>query len=424
LVIKKEKGIDDIFKHGLEDPVNEPAFRESDWDNFDNMLDKKKRGGRVFWLPILSSAAALLLVFFGWWMFKPKNGNTTQNTQQAAASKPVVKDTVKAAQQQIAATGQPNANTTNVKPANSSAIEKTTTQPTSAQPQYLAGTNKANVQAPSTGKKQSFDTPAINNNPAAAVDTARPYLAMTAVSTDAVDITPVSGPDVPVAGQPKTGINAVVIAAPKQLSKPKTSVALRPQYALTVLAASEVSGVGSFQSTSAGTNVGLLFTVGLNKFSASTGANYSSKPYSLPFSAYHTAYQFKINPQTVSADCRVLDIPINVGYQLYNKSSNKISVGTGISSYIMLHESYSYDYGDAGYPGPASYAVKGKGKYFLSIMNLQASYERKVNSNFGLSLTPYLKLPLSDIGYSQVKVQTFGVAVGVNWNINSLTKPK
>jgi hypothetical protein len=57
-------------------------------------------------------------------------------------------------------------------------------------------------------------------------------------------------------------------------------------------------------------------------------------------------------------------------------------------------------------------------------MNLQASYERKVAPNVGLSFTPYLKLPLSNIGYSQVKVQTFGVAVGLNWNINSITKPR
>jgi hypothetical protein len=194
---------------------------------------------------------------------------------------------------------------------------------------------------------------------------------------------------------------------------------------LSVLAASEVNGVGSFQSTSKGTNVGLMFSVGIKKFTISTGANYSSKPYTLPFDQYHTSYKFKNTPEYVSADCRVLDIPINFGYQLYNKSRNKISVGTGISSYIMMHESYTYDYGNTTtLYGPSYYAVKGKGKYLFSIMNLEANYERKINSQVGLSLQPYLKIPLSNIGYSQVKVQTFGVAVGINWNINSLTKPK
>lgn len=424
--MKKEKGIDDIFKNALRDPVNEPAFRESDWDNFDNMLDKEKRGGRVFWLPILSSAAAILLVFFGWWMFKPKGENTAQNAQQVAAHKVNTKDSATAVkQQQIAANGKPEANTstTNVKPANTTAIEKTTTQQTNVQPQYAAGVNHANKKI-TLGHEVLLNTAPVNNNQAA-VDTARPYLAMIPATINSViiDQAPATGTGTPT-GQPRTGINAVAVATPKPAIKTQVSGGWHPQYALSVLAAPEVNGVGSFNSTSSGTNIGLLFTVGINKFSASTGATYSTKPYSMPFSSYHTAYQFKTDPQSVSADCRVLDIPINVGYQLYNKSRNKFTVGTGISSYVMLHESYAYDYGDAAYPGPASYAVKGKGKYFFSIMNLQASYERKVAPNVGLSLTPYLKLPLSDIGYSQVRIQTFGVAVGLNWNINSLTKPK
>ena len=423
--MKKEKSIDDIFKNALQDPANEPAFKESDWDNFENMLDDGKRRGVIFWLPILGSVAAVLLAFFGWWLFRPQTGTTVQHTQQQVAINKLKTQAPAIKVQQQKATGSNQAEThitTNVKPANASANEKTTTQQT-IQPQYLAG-SKVNGGVPSKGKKQDFGAPSLNNG-FSTVDTAAPYLAMVPINTDAIAIDHTSGPGTPVlAGQPKTGINTVAIASPKQTVKTTVSSTLRPQYALSVLAAPEINGVGSFNSTSSGTNVGLLFTVGLNKFSASTGATYSTKPYSMPFSNYHTAYQFKTDPQYVSADCRVLDIPINVGYQLYNKSSNKISIGTGLSSYIMMHESYTYDYGNDPYPGPTSYAVKKRGKYFFSIMNLQASYERKVAPNVGLSFTPYLKLPLSNIGYSQVKVQTFGVAVGLNWNINSITKPR
>ncbi|WP_214073098.1 hypothetical protein [Mucilaginibacter sp. dw_454] len=429
--MKKEKGIDDIFKHGLGEPADEPSFRESDWDNLDNMLDKERRGGRIFWLPILGSVAAVLLAFFGWWLFKPQAGNTVQNTQQVAINKTTkIQAAANAAQQQqIAATGQPRKSTAqNVKSANTTAIEKTTTQQTKVQPQYLAGISHADNansnKQPVTGKKQLLNLPDLGSYKNVA-DTVRPYEVLAAVSSNAVIIDTARPTTPALADQPKTGINTLAVASPKQIKKPVMSSAFRPQYSVSVLAASEVNGVGSFQSTSAGTNIGLLFTAGVKKFSLSSGATYSTKPYSLPFSDYHTAYQFKNNPQYVTADCRVLDIPINVGYQLYNKSSNKITVATGISSYIMLHESYTYDYGNTStLYGPSYYAVKGKGKYFFSIANLQASYERKVNSSMGLSLTPYLKLPLSDIGYSQVRVQTFGVAVGLNWNINSLTKPK
>lgn len=411
--MKKEKGIDDIFKHSLQDAVNEPAFEQSDWDSFENMLGQEKRSGKVVWLPILGSVAAVLLAFFGWWLFMPQNVPVMQNKQQVAVNKtPKTKTTATdASQPQIAVNNRPGVRTTTLSNIKSAGM-----------PRNLASVGNANSAALTVNKKKRLGITAFSNNIKS--DAARPDIIIAAASKQSLTIGPVWGPeDEALSAQPKTGINAMAIGASKTV-KPVINKAVRPQYALSVLAASEVNGVGSFQSTSPGTNVGLLFTVGLKKFSISTGANYSTKPYSLPFSAYHTNYKFKYEPESVSADCRVLDIPINIGYQLLNKSGNKIGIGTGISSYIMMHESYNYNYGDSPYKGPASYAVKGKGKYYFSIMNLQASYERKVNAKVGLSLTPYLKLPLSDIGYSQVRVQTFGVAVGLNWDINSIRKPK
>ena len=431
--MKKEKGIDDVFKHGLKDPVDETAFRESDWDSLENMLDKDKSSGKVFWLPVLSSVAAVILVFFGWWMFKTQKVKTQQNTQQVAgniATTKTMQDTVaQQAQPQVAATHQPKKMGTIVsKSPNTTADDKTFTQNNKVQPGILANrVNKGKEDlTASAGRKSTGNSPlpagSQNTN-----DTARDYVALTAVSlspafsqTNTTTVPVIASADV----MPKKGINALAISSKPVITRTGTS-AFRPQYTLSAFAASEANGVGSFQSTSAGTNVGLMFSAGLKRFTLSTGVNYSAKPYSLPFDQYHTAYQFKNDPKYVTADCRVLDIPINVGFQLYNKSRNKISVGTGLSSYIMMHESYTYDYGSSSAVyGPSYYAVKGKGKYLFSIMNLQASYERQVNSKVGISLQPYLKVPLSNIGYSQVKIQTFGVAVGLNWNINSLTKPK
>jgi len=432
--MKKEKGIDDIFKHGLGDPVDETAFRESDWDSLENMLDKDKRRGKVFWLPILSSAAALLLVFFGWWMFRSKPVNTQQNTQQVAnnsITKKTMHDTAaQHAQPQVAATHQPEKTGTIVsKSPNTTADDKTFTQHNKVQTGIIANrVNKSNDKGDltaSTGTKPATNTPFTGRQNTS--DTARNYVALTAVSlSPAFGQTNTTAVPVIASAQvtPNRSIDASVLSS-RPVIKKTGAGGLRPQYTLSAFAASEANGVGTFQSTSAGTNVGLMFSAGVKRFTLSTGVNYSAKPYTLPFDQYHTAYKFKNDPQYVTADCRVLDIPINVGYQLYNKSRNKISVGTGLSSYIMMHESYTYDYGSSSTVyGPSYYAVKGKGKYLFSIMNIQASYERQVNSKVGISLQPYLKVPLSNIGYSQVKVQTYGVAVGLNWNINSLTKPK
>ncbi|MGZ3823178.1 MAG: hypothetical protein ACXVB6_21470, partial [Mucilaginibacter sp.] len=68
---EKDDDLDNLFRKGLEDPVNEAAFRDADWDAMEQMLDnRKKRPAIIYWLPILGSVAALLLIFLGWLFFK------------------------------------------------------------------------------------------------------------------------------------------------------------------------------------------------------------------------------------------------------------------------------------------------------------------------------------------------------------------
>src|SRR3977135_1205550 len=69
---EKDEELDKLFRRGLEDPVNEKAFRETDWDAFEQMLVKgKKRSAIVYWLPIIGSAAALVLIFLGYLFLRP-----------------------------------------------------------------------------------------------------------------------------------------------------------------------------------------------------------------------------------------------------------------------------------------------------------------------------------------------------------------
>ena len=160
------------------------------------------------------------------------------------------------------------------------------------------------------------------------------------------------------------------------------------------------------------------------KFSISTGAIYSVKPYVTNFENYHTLYHFPTNPVNVTADCRMLDVPLNLGYQIYNRHQNSITVGTGLSSYIMLHENYKFNYANTYYSvGPAQYTVPNSSGYYFGILNLNATFQHQVSSKVGFSVQPYFKLPLSNIGYSQVRLQTTGVALGLTWNLNSFSRP-
>jgi len=121
----------------------------------------------------------------------------------------------------------------------------------------------------------------------------------------------------------------------------------------------------------------------------------------------------------------MLDIPVNIAYQVYGNFRNKLSVGTGLSSYLMLHEKYTYNYADGANTDawPLTYTVPNSKGYLLSIININATYEHKINSKVGVSIQPYMKVPISGVGYSDIKLQSTGIAVGVTYNLNSFRKP-
>lgn len=435
--MKSEEDLDNIFKKGLEDPANHRAFNEDDWDALEQMLDKgKKRRGIVYWLPIASGIAAMLLLFLGWWLFKPNVKDDNATGQQQVKVKPAAPKTKSgtggaAIQQPQIDSIQTATPTNNNVAANGNAgnhvnIGRTILTPSAGGPRRnIAGANKADINDRDTIMRRD---PALiagidpasnsNSNSNSAVSN---LLAGKALS---LSIQPVSSatPDfkTEIARQP----------VPSATSKPgkkitKQSFGSRPQWAITALASSDVNGTSSFQGK-VGSNYGLLLSFGATKkLTITSGVVYSSKPYNTSFANYVTTYNFKHDPTDVTADCKMLDIPINIGYQIYGNFRNKLSVGTGLSSYLMLHEKYTYNYADGANSDawPQTYTVPNSKGYLLSIININATYEHKINSNFGISVQPYMKVPISGVGYSNIKLQSTGVAVGVTYNINSFRKP-
>ena len=200
----------------------------------------------------------------------------------------------------------------------------------------------------------------------------------------------------------------------------KTQASFKPRFIGSVIGAQDINGAGSFKQGKVGSKAGLVFAAGVSqKLTISTGAVYSSTPYSAGYDSFTLPYQPKVSPVSLSANCQMLDIPINIGYQVYNQGKNMISVGTGLSSYIMLQQDYNFVYSSSSGIAPRDYSVPNTSSYLFKILNLNATYERQISSKAGITIQPYLKLPLADIGYSQVKLQTTGIAVGLSWNLDS-----
>lgn len=495
---KDENKLDSLFKSGLEDQANEPAFREADWEAMEQMLDEgKKRSGIVYLLPIISGIAAILLIFLGYFFFN-RNETKPEKNNQVVATHPTKSDAIDKAKNNTGTNGEParqladsgkqqtkSAQYAATGPAQTSRAEsgKTFFPLSSGKVRRSAGNasqnNEQQVLAANTAKTAANGKTALGTSDNK-VERKDDVLASNGKNVTTADRTALGASDDKTAlgtsdskasqksdvlanngnktvkTDDKTALGTAdgktalgtsdaksgqkIIAANPTTKSAKSTTRLNPGsgpvFALSVLASSDLNGVNSsFQQTKIGGNFGAMFSVTLKKWTISTGAQYDYKPYLTNFDNYHTGYKFPTNPSSVKADCRMLDIPVNVNYQVYHQKANSITIGTGLSSYFMLREDYQFNYDNAysgsyGYYGgitpsvPTHYTVVNRNHNILSVLNIDATYTHQINSKFGITVQPYTKVPLADVGASQVRLQSTGVAFGINWNINAPSRPK
>lgn len=427
---EEKNKLDEIFKNRLGQPDTYSEYNDQDWDNLEQLLDAdRKPRGIIYWLPRLGAVAAILLLFLGWWMLKPEK----------IVNKPTV--AIKPQPAQAPVNNKPDSGVL--------AIAKTDQKNKVPANTNITSTDVKIIAPVYAGNKPKRKTPTADNNntgnqhvaPNNQVVTNAPKLDILANTTIKKTDSAVKPADNTVInGNTDTGTNTIASAgtttttdnttvntpATVPVKKPKVSTpaAFKPQIGLAIMASPDINGVGSFQNSKMGTNIGMLLSLGVSKkLTISTGAVYAKKPYLTDFADYYAGYKFKTDPQDVYADCRVLDIPLNVDYKLYNKSHNSFSVGSGLSSYLMLKEKYTYDYAIPGTPGPASYTVVNKNRHYFGVLNLNATYEHQLNTKFSIAAQPYLKVPLTDIGNGRVKLQSAGVALGVRWNLSRSATP-
>lgn len=196
---------------------------------------------------------------------------------------------------------------------------------------------------------------------------------------------------------------------------------------LSIMAAPDLTGVQGANNNEVSPNIGVLYTMPLgNKWSVSGGLVYAKKNYNAPFSFYRpkTPGNWSVPPNRVDAVCDVLDIPVEINYQLYQKGNTQLKLSAGASSYFMLREQYQFTYGEpnGGYGDdrnlPALYEVRRQNNHLLGVANIAVSLERSVSDNMSVSVRPFVKLPLTGVGYGQTRLESKGLAVFFNFKVN------
>jgi len=387
---KDKNNIDDLFKRGLQNTND--SFQEAHWGLMEKRLDSDLSKRKVRWLPYIYGAAvaaaiALLILVYPallHWNEKPVKTVLTNRQLPSPSSK---ENSDKLVEAEIS--GRKPIPT--VKYPGPAAPDKKEAQT------FVSGEKRV----PDPDKLPLLSLQSISPHELAPERTSLQTPEIVGSSTSAV--TTIKGSDSPAASDRKD--RAAIGSG-------------RTGGTLSILAAPDLTSVSGAGSPSLSQNIGLLYTHPISKrVSISIGAVYARKNYRSPYSFYRPKYPPASSqlPDKVDANCDVIDVPLVINYNLLQlKNGVKLNVSTGMSSYFMLRERYAFEYsGEENYYNQpyGAYEVKGENKHLMGIADFSISAEKKISEKVSIGVRPFMKVPLTGIGYGRTKLESKGVAV-------------
>jgi hypothetical protein len=112
----------------------------------------------------------------------------------------------------------------------------------------------------------------------------------------------------------------------------------------------------------------------------------------------------------VSATCDMLDIPVMLSYQVLEKGPNKLYTSLGITNYKMMNEKYEYFYENDADPNLKWRKWEGSSGFFgAGVVNMSVGLERKLTNFLSVQVEPFVKIPVKNVGFGNVKLFTTGI---------------
>ncbi len=173
--------------------------------------------------------------------------------------------------------------------------------------------------------------------------------------------------------------------------------------------------------SNAGLSAGLIAGFHLNKkLSIEIGLVISDKQY---YSAGKYFDMSKISASMpagmkltqIQSKTTVLEIPLEIRYNLVRVSNGNLFAAGGFSSYIITRENNQYQATVNGNDETLNGNYTTQQDYFAAAAKIGAGYEWKAGKGLSLRLEPYLQIPLKTIGMGSMHVVSTGVYLGLTF---------
>ncbi len=218
----------------------------------------------------------------------------------------------------------------------------------------------------------------------------------------------------------------VAHAAPGTLQEdqpgPEAAYHGESRFSVGLIAGPDLSSVGSVSNfTEPGYNIGVSLEYRISSnLSISTGVVQSQVRYRYSGSDYNPSLRYDnqgILPESTFADCMILDIPVNLTYNFLHFEGSRLYATAGFSSYIMLAEDYRFSYA-RDYPNlMQSWLERSGNNHLMSNAGFSIGYELDVMPNWSIRAEPYVKIPIREVGWSNVRLFSIGSLISLNYNL-------
>jgi hypothetical protein len=114
----------------------------------------------------------------------------------------------------------------------------------------------------------------------------------------------------------------------------------------------------------------------------------------------------------IEANCKIIEIPVSVGYTVTSKKKTSAHIIAGTSAYFMKKEDYQFYFkNQSGNDTTRNAAFTNNSNHYFSSLNLSAGIEQKISNRFSITAEPTIKIPLGGIGFGKVKVYSAGLII-------------
>jgi len=221
-------------------------------------------------------------------------------------------------------------------------------------------------------------------------------------------------------------LSEIATPAEKKPSFPQLAMAeprrdLANRFSVGFVAGPDLSSVGTFNSfNEPGYKLGLMVEYNISSnMSVAAGAVQSLVRYTTHGQNYNPPIYWSggLTPDEMSGECLLIDIPINLRYNFVNLGNSRIYATAGFSSYIMLTEEYNFTFDDTSPGVIESWSGRTGTRHWFSNASLSLGYEVDLHPNWSLRAEPYIKSPIREVGWSNVKLFSAGTLVSLNYRL-------